>query len=1064
MNYVCFLVARAVLAQTVIDPTPGTQAELELVVVEDGVPVPGATVLVDGEQIGTTDAQGALIALIPSGRTQLEVRRDADVVLSLDLLTDESELVLIIATLRPGEPPELLIENSGRQSVLADERKNDMPAVGGDVELERNAEAKEPGALVGTIVSAEDQEPVARAKVFFSGITIEVVTDDNGRFEAELSAGTYSVSVVHPRFSSQTLESIRVIPSREVTLRIELTPAGIRLQDYVVTAPYVEGSVASVIEQQREASGVSDILGAAQISATGDSNAAEALTRVTGLTVEDGKFVLIRGQPSRFTLALFNGSPLPSPEPLQRVVPLDLFPTGVLEGIQVQKSYSPDVPGAFGAGLVQLNTRGVPADAFFKVALNAGYNTITTFEDGFDYEGGSLDWLGFDDGARALPDEVVAATQDGTVSLRGEEAIAVAPAFPNNLATMTRSLPPNFGIGISSGGSIDLPRGGSFGVLGTASFSTQWQQQERIQRDFAVVAGPELDTRTDLVESRTDNVATLSSLLTLAAEWDNHELQLNTFFVNQAQQRTQFTTGREIGSNVFDIRRTLLSWIERLLVAEQILGEHNFGFFQIEYRGLVSQARRDAPDRRTYEYSATRFDPTFIVREPNGLVREYSFVTDNQYSFGIDLTTDYFAQDDSWFRIKPKFGVALDRATRTAGAQQFLWLPDTLENLDEPNPEILFAPSQTGNTLRFEDLSARGADDYEAESDIFGFYGMLDVELGSLARIVAGVRQETADFQVDTFQASQVDTEIVSSNFNQSELLPSAALTVFPVDEVQIRAAYGRTTSRPTFNELTPSFFFDPDSDQQFIGNPNLGPTLIDGYDFRAEWYPSTTESVTAGVFLKDYTDPLERTFRAQGGGGQVATFQNAESADVRGFEVGGRFEFARLRHWFSFVPEVLDLVYLSSNVAFLDSTVTLDDQGIAVDSERTLEGQADVVFNAQLGLDGEEHELTLAFNHVGERLARVGLRNQPNIIQQPINVLDLNYTWHITEKIDLKASGGNLLNTTVSLTQQLDGQSPEVFREFQNGRSLSIGLSYTFDGASRSSPTVNLPVRGPAQ
>lgn len=1022
----------------------GDRAEIELVVVRDGTPIENANLFVDDTNYGVTDNQGALIAQIPSGRTALRVTKGEEVLLELDLLTDSGELVLIIATINEGEEPDLLIESSGKDSVLASEA--DPEAEPREFTPQQKDE-RPPGALTGTVTSAEEGEPIPRAQLFFSGITIEVETDKNGEFQVELPAGTYSVSIVHPRFSSQTLENIRVISERQVTLNIELTPAGIRLQDYVVTAPYVEGSIASVVEQQRAASGVSDVLGAAQIEATGDSNAAEALTRVTGLTVEDGKFVLIRGQPSRFTLALFNGSPLPSPEPLLRVVPLDLFPTGVLQGIEVQKSYSPDVQGAFGAGLIQLNTRGVPAAAFFKLSVSGGYNTQTTGAQGLSYQGGSYDWLSFDDGTRALPARVEEATEGGTLALNRldqDTVEEVASMFPNILQRRDKTLPPNFGVGMSGGGSIGIPWDGSVGVIGTVSWSNNWQRQDRIQRDFAAVAGPALETRSDFRELRTDNDVTLSALLTAAAEWDAHQLRLNTFVVNQSQERTQFTTGRRITSDILDIRGTLLSWIERSLIAEQLLGQHDFGPVQLEYRGLLSRARRDAPDRREYEYSATPQNQTFIVREPSGLIRRYSFVDDTQVSFGIDLSSDYFAKEDDWFRIKPKVGVALNRVDRDAGTQQFLWLPEGFENLDEPNPEIFFDPTNTGESLTLIDLSTRGADDYTGKAEIFGYYGMLDIEFGEYVRIVTGARQETAEFQVDTFQASVEDSEIISTGFDQSELLPSASVTWFALDDLQIRGAYGRTTSRPVFNELTPSFFFDPDSGQEFIGNPDLGPTMIDGYDLRAEWYPSTTESLTAGVFLKDYQAPIERTFLAQGGGGQVATFQNAESADVRGVEVGGRVEFGRLRDWFG-APKFVDLFSFSANAAFLDSQVTLVEQGRATDSERTLDGQADLVFNAQFTMNAEDHDLTIAYNHVGVRLARVGIRNQPNILQRPMDLLDLNYVWHITDALDLKMSGANLLNTKISLTQQIEGEERQVFREFRSGRTFSIGLSYEF-------------------
>lgn len=1015
-------------------------AELELVVVQDDVPISGARLLIDETELGKTDELGSLVATIPAGRRSMRVVRGDAVLVEVDLLTDAGELVLIIASIKAGEPPELLIESSGGDSVLASE-SDQSP----EERIQSKKDNQPPGALSGTVLSADGQDPIARAQLFFSGITIEVETNKAGQFSVELPAGVYSVSIVHPRFSSQTLENIRVIPERQVNLEIELTPAGVRLQDYVVTAPYVEGSIASVIEQQRAASGVSDVLGAAQISATGDSNAAQALTRVTGLTVEDGKFVLVRGQPSRFTLALFNGSPLPSPEPLQQVVPLDLFPTGILEGIEVQKSYTANKPGSFGAGLVELNTIGIPAESFLKFSASTSVNDISAFQDGRSYDGGTYDFLGFDDGTRELPAEIAQATENGTVSLNNlpdEEAASAGQSFPNILDLDDRTLPPDLSLSIAGGTSIPLPSDGVIGFVATGGYRNQWRQQERIQRGFEF-NGEILAVEDDLRESRTDNDVTLSGLLTAAATWDNHEFRSNTFIVQQTQQRSQLVTGQRVGSGqLVDVRSSLLSYIERSLVAQQLLGRHDFEYFQIAYRGLIAQAQRDAPDRREYTYQSPPGRDLFNVEDPTGLTREFSFVDDSQYSFGVDLSTDLFADEKDFFRVTPSLGVAYRQTDRNAGAQTFFIQPERGTDRTDP-PETLFDPRRIpAGELELTDLSLFGGDDYTGDATIQAVYVRADFGIGDLARLVLGVRQESADYFVETLQLAVPTLEPIESGFDETNLLPAGSLTVFVLDDVQIRAAYGKTVSRPLFNELSPSLFVDPDSGQQFLGNENLVQTEIEGYDVRAEWYPSTTESLSFGVFLKDYTNPLERTFLPDSGGAFTGTFQNADEARVTGIEFGGRVELGRLRELFD-VPSLFDSIYLSANAAFLDSEVTLAEAGVATSTIRPLEGQADLVINGQLGLDTDEHDLTIAYNRVGRRLRQVGVFNQPDVFQDPLDVLDINYSWSLDGNWTLKASASNLFNARVRLTQQRESQEPVVWREFQRGRGFGVGLVY---------------------
>jgi len=1033
------------MAEAAQTGSSSAQTFMELYVLDAGVPVSGVEARVDGKTVATTDEYGAIYAKIPSGRVDFELVRDGEVIYQADLLTDDGEIVLINLLL-PGDgtEPRIIIENSGRSSILAGEQGE-----GTDAGEAPEKEEAPPGALVGQITSAESGEPISGARIFFTGTRVETETDEEGRYEVELPAGTYSVSVIRPGYSTQTQDDVRVIPGKKVTANLELSPAGVRLKDYVVTAPYIEGSIASTIEQQREAAGVSDVLGAAQISAAGDSNAAEALSRVTGLTIEDGKFVIIRGQPYRFTLALFNGSPLPSPEPLVRVVPLDLFPTGVLKDIEVQKAFSPDVPASFGAGLVRINTRGVPDEGFARISLSTGYNSESTFLQGLTYDGGGLDVFGFDDGTRALPASYIDATNDRTTSItNADDENEVLRQFSNNFNTEDITLPPDIGASLSAGTSWDIFGDGKFGVLGNAQWKNKWRRQRRIQRAFRLNMG-ELEVRDDTLEQRTDNNVDLSGLFTAAVEWEKHQVQANTFLVNQAQDRTQFTTGNIVLSDQFDLRGTLIQWIERRLITQQVTGHHEFDPaipLQMDYNFLYAQASREAPDQRSYDYTRNAAQTDFVVRNPSGLNREWSFVNDDEITFGLDFTLPVLPED-WWFQITPKFGVFGDFVSRSAKQDRLRWQPDDEAGADvaNPNPEELFDPAETGNTLFVRDLALGTGDDYEGRQDIWAVYGMADMKFGELFRLVGGVRYEQANVEVETFTQGGAGTEgNLFGGFDQSQLYPAAALTWFVTDSVQARATYGRSTSRPTLNELTNTLFIDPDSGQIFRGNPDLEPTVIDGYDLRVEWYPSATESLTAGVFWKEYADAIERTFEPRGGGGQTATFQNADAATVQGIEFGGRFEFSRFVDWFD-APDFLDKFYLLANAAILFSEVDLADAGSATDEVRSLDGQADFVLNMQFGYDGDTHDVTLAYNQIGSRLRRVGINNQPNIIQSQIPSLDLNWTWQVWENGKFRLAGENLLNPAVELTQQVEGDEAQVFRKFRKGVDVSLSFAWTF-------------------
>lgn len=1074
----------------------GATTDLSVVIFEDGLPVPGVSIVVEGELVGTTDDVGSVEAEIPSGRQYLQMFRGDDPVVELDLLTLEGEVVQVIVTLVRGQSPRLDIETSADQLPLASERTDEPQQVA------TPEDALPPGALVGRIVSAEDQRPVVRARVFFTGTDVETRTDADGDFAVELPAGTYSLSVVHPNFSTQTLDNIRVIAEQEVTANIELTPAGIQLQEYVVTAPYVEGSISEMLAQQRETSSVVEVLGAEQMSASGDSNAAQALQRVSGLTVEQGKFVLVRGQPYRYTYTLWNGSPLPSPEPLVRVVPLDLFPTGVLSGIEVQKSYSADLPASFGAGLINLQTRGVPEEAFVDLQVQSNYNSFSTFGRGLTYPGGGLDFFGYDDGTRALPQDVqdVNAEMGDLTELSQDEQYALAREFAGVYQPVRRVLPPDFGLSLAGGGSVGLPGDGKLGAVAAVKFSNTWRFQDRTQNSYGLYAPRINDGLNPLAiqdalrQERTDNNANLGGIATVQGIWDHFELSSNTFYAHQTQQRTERTTGELTTSDDKQLRGFLLSWIERELLAQQVSGKAELGPLTVEARGMVARAGRDAPDRREtnwsdlYPYSP---DGTgeWEVEGDSGANRNFSTVVDVVQNYSLDLGLLASNPDERWLGLSFKVGAAGDRLEREAVTRYYTFAPrdescPTDQKPDEPcgaprfyegtDSDALYEPSNIGpgRYLDFTDASRSTKDDYIGSQRVFGVYGLTDVRLGDLVRLVGGLRYERAELDVTTYQVSADEENASNAKIVHSQrcfgqirlkpypeddprsldrpgapcaLYPSLSSTFFLGEQMQVRVAYGRTTSRPNLNELSDTSFVDPDTGEVFLGRTDLLPAVINGFDARWEWYPSTTESLTFGGFIKDYTNPIERTFLARGGTKPVPSFQNAATARVRGLEVGGRIEF-------------VENLYATGNVAILDSLVILRDPGLDTNPERALDGQAKYTVNLQAGYSGDRHDATLSLNVIGARLHRAGAQGQPDIIFRSIPGLNAVWSWKALETDryvgGIKLQASNLLNPTARWTQQYTSPDdaeiapgrtfPEkVWRRYQRGWNLGAQLTF---------------------
>ncbi len=990
---------------------------------EDGTPVAGVDMQVDGETVDTSSPAGAIYARIPAGRRDVSLVRDGETLLELDLLTADEEDIQILVTLRSGREPDVAIESSGADPVLA-----------GQTEEQRIVGALKPGLLEGEVVSVEDGAPIVGAEIFVAGTETRMRTNAAGQYQAELPPGNYTLSIVHPDYAAQTLENIRVIPGKAVTASVEMAPSGVQLAEYTVTAPFIEGSVASTFTQQREASGVTEVIGSEQFSRTGDSDAAEALQRVSGLTLEQGKFVVIRGQPSRYTYSQFNGSPLPSPDPVRQAIPLDLFPADILSGIEVQKAYSPDKPGAFGGGLVSLNTRGVPKSGFLNLEVSTGANGQSTGETGATYDGGVEDFLGQDNGARELPSSVraVANVQD----LSEAESIQLGRDFNDVFLVETMELPADVGLSSAGGRGFETPYG-RFGFLTSASYSHKYRQV--VERDIDFVGTQDnLNADEDFTERRTDRDIQISGLAVISGEWENHKLNLNNFFIRDTKDRTQIADGFSLVSDEFQERRFLLEFNQRETLLHQLVGEHDFGAVKIDWRAQTASSERDRPDRRTYRFVGPlgSTDPLRFGNE-EALERNFNEVQDDVDSYGIDLTFPFgrLGPVDTTFKI----GLAESMQERTSDTRRFQFEPSARANLVRPIPEFIINDFTIGDTVDFTELTT-ATDDYTGNADVSGRYVMADLRYEELLRLVFGVRREDSEYDIRTFQG-QAGADAVVGGFDRSDNLPALSLTWFATEKVQVRASVNKTISYPLLVELSDTRFFDPDTSDIFDGNPDLQPAEITSYDLRWEWYPSATESLSAGIFFKDYTNPIEERYIPIGGGGDAVTFTNADTAEVIGAEVSGRMGLT----WFTengWLPDwhVIKRSYVQGNLAVIDSEVEVADAGVATNPQRSLTGQADTVLNLQVGFDGDLHDLTLAVNRVGERLDAAGTQGRPDIFQQPSTFVDLTYSLKLFDRAKIKLSAENLLDEEISFEQ-----GGRLQRQILTGRSFGASFGWEF-------------------
>ena len=1041
----------AALALAVRAALAATPAELNVVAFDGETPLAAAIVEVDGDAIGATNADGTAQLQLQPGKRVIVLRRDGAELLRYEIEVAEGENAELIATLRAGAEPSVQLESSlGARET----RTAAAPTAAAD--------AGPPGTLRGRIVSSENGAPIANARVFVSGTPLDLRTDADGRFEASLPPGTYAISVIAADYAAQTLEGLAIAAEQATTRDVELTPAGLELPEFVVLEPYVQGSLASFVEEKRESFAVAEVLGIEQISRAGDSDVAGALRRVTGLTLVDGKYVYVRGLGERYSSVLLNGAPVPSPDPSRRVVPLDLFPVEILSGVVIQKSFSAEMPGEFGGGTIQLRTKGIPDDFFFKLQVGQGYAEGTTFEDGLRYRAGTQDWTGFDQ-TRGIPDSIIEATG------RFGRVIGASPftegLTPDELQVVGRDLASQgFDVSpqkIGTNGSFTLGVGDSFeigddwrgGYVHSTRYSQGWDTtDDDIRRKYAFVSeGEPLTTVQDIVRNKTERSIDLSGFLALGVEYgDNHKLTSTTTLVRQTIDTAQIDEGLDITESIS--RFFLLEWEENALIAQQYNGEHAFPDWldlAVDWNWSKARANRASPNTREYRYVQLEPDQPFSF-SPTSDSNAISFgeLTDESTSYALNAKLPIPIGDSHVLTVLAG-GTRLER-DRDSEIRRYSFSgvlpPGTPQSFRfQPLDRILSRENIRPGFFVLQE-NTRNTDAYFAAQEIEAAYLTLDWLWTDVLRVTLGARDESNDQNVVTFNLINPEQIISEASIETSDVLPSAGFTWFVNPDSQVRLVYAETVSRPDFRELSPAPFIDPLIDTQSIGNPNLVPASIKNLDLRYEYYFSPTETVSVALFAKDFTNPIERI--QSPATGDVVTYENVPAATLYGVEFDLYKSLDFVENWSWLDVSWLDWVswseiFVAANYARIESEVELTEEtaGISTNLVRPLQGQSPYVANLQLGWQPEhgEAEATLLYTVAGRRISEVGVFGIPDVYEEPAGQLDFVFARDLWTDWKLKVRLRNLLDPTIEFTV-----GDQIRREYKRGREIAVTLEWS--------------------
>ncbi len=898
--------------------------------------------------------------------------------------------------------------------------------------------------IKGKVIDEKTTEPLIGAVVKLESTTIGTTTDMNGEFQLNnLKQGVYGITVSYLSYVTKNIQPIAVNKSETSALIISLQKTSNQLGMAVIrTTPKKESTIA-LVNMQKNSSSVSDGISAEIIKRTPDKNTSDVLKRVSGASIQDNKFAIIRGLNDRYNMAILNGAVLPSSESDRKAFAFDIFPSALLDNLIITKTATPDMPAEFAGGIIQINTRDVPERNFFSASLTGGYNTLTTGNTLLMSNGGSKDWMGLDDGSRALPD-VIPTQEKFPIKIKDQADLAKKMA-PADWGVYQGTFQPNKAIQVSTGASKSI-NNVRLAAIGALTYSRSSNYQETIRRTYSG------NDSTAITQIQTDYLDKLYSRQTLIGLMGNLFLQVNknnsisfkNLYSINADDRL---TNREGSLNPLETNPTLLKstnaqFTSNKIYSGQLSGEHFISAAKVKVTwGLASSTiHREIPYERRMIYTRNKYFLDTTYKNPADTTYTAAISTSN---VGADYAGGMF-----WFFNDEKLNTArinFSRIFKTGQLQSELKIGGLYQERNREFSARRLGYTKygvTGGTTSFKDSllylpedqifaasnmgiiknavvggangiggfklldGTRPSDAYQAKSFLTAAYIMADQRYKFL-RAVYGVRVENF---LQTMEARKNNNTTDDLHLHQlvKDYLPSLNLIAAVTKKQNVRLSYYQTVNRPEYRELAPFAFFDFNTQYVISGNDSLSRALINNYDVRYEYYPGRGQILSVSGFYKKFENPIEQIALAYTD--HEITFTNLKSAVNYGFEAEARVLVSSILPVDSF--KWLQQLTVYGNLALVNSAVNTGGVSGINGDKRPLQGQSPYVMNMGLYyvMDPIQAALSINVNRVAQRVYIVGSSSEPALWEAPRTIADLQlvkYLWK--RKMELKFNVQNI-------------------------------------------------------
>ncbi|MFZ1322359.1 MAG: TonB-dependent receptor [Ignavibacteria bacterium] len=901
-------------------------------------------------------------------------------------------------------------------------------------------------SISGKVTEHTNSEPLVGAVIKITGTIIGTLTDLDGTFMLEsIDAGNYNLEISYIGYTPVTIKDVKVRDGENTKVNISLKVDGLTTEEITVESSTTLSNEQSLLEAQKNSATIQDGISEQQINRAPDATTADVLKRVSGVNIIDNKYVFVRGTSERYNNTTLNGVEVPSTEADRKSFSFDLFPSKLLENIIVAKSFSPDMPGNFSGGLVQLNTKDFVDELIMNFETSGSYLEGTTSNgDFYSYNAGQSKILFFnsgkDNGGRDIPSNFPSGKFSGQNNY--------GKTLTNNWDQENRKAPVNGGFQLALGNNLNIADN-PLGVLFSYTYKNGFENTSIQRNEY------NSDTSTLInYDGRISQYTVLNGGLFNANYriGNNNKINFkNTYSVN-SEDNTQYYEGIYKVIADYDRKIYATDFIERSLFSSLLSGSHylnNLNNLNITWIGSYAESERNEPDTKTtfYQRELGTDDPYFAplstIPTANVGQRFYSFLKDIKRNLAVDFDMKFLKLGNG-STSKVKFGTFATGTDRDFSARNFAPANAGSFQIGFQPIETIFSEQNIDSTKLYYVEITDKSDAYTASENLYAGFLMFDIPLDKL-RIISGLRFEYNEQKLNGFVRQTGDPVLVNQRNN--DYLPSINLTYALNEKTNLRASATQTVSRPELREIAPFSFIDFVTEGQLTGNPELEESLIQNYDLRYELFPAAGEIVSFSLFYKHFDQPIEKII--------VPTLQTAIPSYTFGNAKEGAINYGmelEVRKNLGFISKSLIDLTLNANFALVNSEVNLEGLQTAVsETTRRLQGQSPYTVNVGLFYDNYDLGLSanLLYNKFGAKISEVGRSGFNDVMEQGRDLLDLHISKTFLGNFEGKFGIRNILAQDQVFTQKFTLNENQNFekdvRIYTTDTNFNFTLSYKY-------------------